>query len=568
MKKFLYLILFCFACISCKMNYDQVTRNRDIESISVDTSGAITNYCLDDEFSARGIIVTAHYTDGTKETVSTDSCIFTHNEWNSSGSYSVKVEYAGCMTSFNVDVGDGEIVGISVYSKPEKLYYTNINDPFEPRGLIINAIYKTGKITELDENKYDIILAAKPIYNKKRVTIVLKKDSTITSDFDLFYETSIPDFRSLTPPKKITYLQGVEELDFNGFAVNLNGNVYNNIEALERVYISPMNIKNLSSGRNQKISVYINEQKKEFSINVLSNKVTGLDIAGKNEVYCHAGESVSLIDLFDFYIISKTSDKQEKEKIEDDVLRSSSELIKYTYNENSKKDINEKIIFNETGKQFITFYYEIDNGGEKETWLDEVEIFVYEPRLKSITAKYTGPGLTFKEFPDSTDWTITGTLANGTSSASISPASCNYIITNYNDLIAQFKSNGTLGTANVKVDYYSHNAVTKPVTFTLENVKIKQPTQTGILIKPINGSINIPNTETNYSSFFGVYKTYDCGIDCTDSSVHIVSAFDVTKFIPDFGGKTSVQGVIKVTTKDELFTVFHEATFTKTDGAQ
>ena len=123
----------------------------DISKIEITSLPDKTEYIVGDEFDDTGLIVSAVYTDGSKEQLPKEYIVsgFSSKE---SGEKILTVTYRTFTTTFSVNVV-AEIVGIRISHYPNKIYY-KIGELFDSTGLTVVVMRLDG--TENEVTDYDI----------------------------------------------------------------------------------------------------------------------------------------------------------------------------------------------------------------------------------------------------------------------------------------------------------------------------------------------------------------------------------------------------------------------------
>lgn len=123
----------------------------DISKIEITSLPDKTEYMVGDEFDDTGLIVSAVYTDGSKEQLPKEYIVSGFNS-KESGEKILTVTYRTFTTTFSVNVV-AEIVGIRISHYPNKIYY-KIGELFDSTGLTVVVMRLDG--TENEVTDYDI----------------------------------------------------------------------------------------------------------------------------------------------------------------------------------------------------------------------------------------------------------------------------------------------------------------------------------------------------------------------------------------------------------------------------
>ena len=140
-----------------------------LKSIAVKTMPSKTVYAIGEPFSQSGLTLTATYSDGSTETVTSG---FTCSGFDSAtaGTKAITVTYQGKTTTFTVAVQpeSGSLTGIAIKALPSKTVYTYRNDKnLKLDGLEIEATYSDGSKLPVDPAECTITgYSAKPVGTK------------------------------------------------------------------------------------------------------------------------------------------------------------------------------------------------------------------------------------------------------------------------------------------------------------------------------------------------------------------------------------------------------------------
>ena len=115
-----------------------------LQSISVRTNPTQTTYTVGDTLNTAGLNLTAAYSDGSTQTV-TSGFTCTPTKLNTAGQQIITVTYNGKTTTFDVTVNPAPatLTGISVKTNPTQMIYT-VGDTLNTAGLTLTAAYSYG----------------------------------------------------------------------------------------------------------------------------------------------------------------------------------------------------------------------------------------------------------------------------------------------------------------------------------------------------------------------------------------------------------------------------------------
>lgn len=534
MKKFLnILVILSIFFVSCKMEYDVLKRDSNIESISVDTSAAKkSSYVVSESFDPTGIKVIAHNTDGTIQELDLSQVTFENfSSEEANEALPVTVKYQDFTATFNVCVKENEIVELRVVQKPKKLHYKKSEgysqDNLELDGLIVEGLDLLGKKTILDEKEYSVLNFSvnNAINGINTLSIVYNKNQKAKSASLLIFfdDLEVSSVTISQKPYKTTFLVGTEIPDYSGLSV-----VVNTDRSLYEDYyysIIPSDISNLTVGKHE-IEIWVNDQKASFEIEIVDEYLAGITIdEDYKNVLFYVGDKVELISrlkIYEKYVDKNGIETSRKEQITTSTylnLKRDNKVLKYSYNKVCQfEQATEIMVDNEpqnvqltkTGKNTIYFYYRFtDINNKVMTVTYPLELIVGDSQLESITANWSGNGYPLGVKPDNSHpeygkWEITGKLKNA-DSITIPAESCTYMFTNddYN--------NPSLLAGNSAEVLITYEPVATQKLTCKHNVSITSPIPKGIKIKPKNeNQVNLFRDKSyNFSEYFNVYKTFE-----------------------------------------------------------
>ncbi len=113
-----------------------------LSSISIRTNPSKTTYQVGETLDTSGLSLTATYSDGHSETVTSG---FSCNPMtlDSAGEQTITVTYSGKTAQYVIQVEDIMFIGISIRTDPEKTVYY-VGQEFDPTGLTLNALFNNG----------------------------------------------------------------------------------------------------------------------------------------------------------------------------------------------------------------------------------------------------------------------------------------------------------------------------------------------------------------------------------------------------------------------------------------
>ena len=526
MKKFLNaLIILSIFFVSCKMEYDVLKRDSNIESISVDTSAAKKNsYVVSESFDPTGLKVIAHYTDGTTQEVDLSQVTFENFcSEKANAALPVTAKYQEFTTTFEVCVKENEIERIEVVQKPKKLHYkTDGTEDFDSEGIIVIGYDNLNKERVLKDSEYTITEFGYSNSATNYITVLYNENPEKKAIFPIYFDnwTSISDLKVEVFPKKTQYLLGKENFDNSGMTIKakINGNDKEIDNA--KYSIQPQYLKSLPEGEHE-IGVYVNNSciQKKIIINIIDAYLSGIQVKTKSSTKMfYEGDSVGIFDTFEIYEELTKNDNSivSGNKINQEFLiqKDYTDKLKFSYNndcgyEKSTSVINngngEKITLSGTGFKTIYFYYSYtDKDNKAQIAKKSITIFVGNSQLDSITAEWkNNGGYPLGVTPDNSNpaygtWNISLKFVNGTIK-SVESGKCSF---EYKageiEKIKDTVLNGTTKNCPVIVKYADKYCEVP--------VKVVCPEVLGITAKLLYSNNKIRKNETNFKKYITVNK--------------------------------------------------------------
>ncbi len=114
--------------------------------ISVNSSPDKTEYLVGDTLNTDGLTLLAEYVDGSKEIIS-EGFKCSVSVFSKTGTQKITVTYGECETTFNVTIVNGDPIGVTIQTLPNKLQYT-VGEELDITGLVLkveypNSVYKS-----------------------------------------------------------------------------------------------------------------------------------------------------------------------------------------------------------------------------------------------------------------------------------------------------------------------------------------------------------------------------------------------------------------------------------------
>jgi ABC-type cobalamin transport system permease subunit len=246
-----------------------------VESIKVTTPPTKTVYLVGDTLDLSGMVVTATYNNGSTAPVTGYTASPANGAaLNTAGSIPVTVTFESKQDSFNVTVGNVEVVSIAVTTPPTKTTYF-VGDTLNLAGMVVTAYYNND--TSAPVTGYTTSPAAGATLNTAGsipVTVTFEgKQASFNVTVNAVVLTSI---KVTTPPTKTVYLVG-DTLDLSGMVVTA---YYNNdtSTAVTGYTTSPANGAALNTAGQIPVTVTYQSQQDVFDVTVGSVEVVSIAV--------------------------------------------------------------------------------------------------------------------------------------------------------------------------------------------------------------------------------------------------------------------------------------------------
>jgi len=228
-------------------------------------------YLEGDELDITGMTVTAHYNNGTTETLyRTGNNPYDVNGYTSTpGTKTIEVTYLGHVRTFTVTVTAKSLTGIKVTTKPTKLTYLE-GDSFSQTGMVVTAYYNNGTNAVITP---DSVTGYSSTPGVKTITVTYQGQTdtfTVTVNAKTLLSIGVT-----TKPTKLTYFEG-EALDTSGMIVTA---YYNNGTT---AVVTPDSVNGYDSAPGQKsITVYYQGKPGSFVVTVNAKSLTSIKVTTK-----------------------------------------------------------------------------------------------------------------------------------------------------------------------------------------------------------------------------------------------------------------------------------------------
>ena len=190
-------------------------------SIEITKLPYVTTYFVGDaEFEADGIVVVAHYNNGDVAELDLGDLEFVGFDTSSVGNVTITVCYEDFEDTFEINVAEPSIIGITIKNHPAKKSYF-VGDEADYTGLKLIATYSNGTTAEISDG-YSVSGFDSETAGTKTLTVDYEG---MTANFTVEVKPiELTSIEIVTPAEKTEYFVG-EEADYAGLTIKAN---YNN----------------------------------------------------------------------------------------------------------------------------------------------------------------------------------------------------------------------------------------------------------------------------------------------------------------------------------------------------
>ena len=265
--------------------FDIIVHDVVLESVSV-TPPDRTEYFTGDELDVSGMVLTAHYSNGTSAIV-TEAAVTAGFDSTAPGEYTIIVSYGNRSASFTVTVSGTSLVSITVLPPSLLEYY--VGDAFSADGLSVTANYSSG----VSENVTQQAELSGADTSKVGTHTVNVSFGGKKSSFEItVYNIDIASL-TVTPPEKTEYFVG-EKLSTEGMTVTVS---YTNGTAsivTKQVQISE---PDTSVPGEKVVKVSYGGLTSEFTVVVIGLDISSLSVTPPIKAQYYMGDELSLEGL-------------------------------------------------------------------------------------------------------------------------------------------------------------------------------------------------------------------------------------------------------------------------------
>ena len=195
--------------MGCTQSFAVSVRSKTVVSLNVSSAPIKTSYIQGEAFDPRGMVVKAVYDNGDIEVITDYSVGEMPSE---TGTHRLPISYEGVSTYVIIQITARELVSIEIVSPPDKKTYVE-EEPFEPQGLLVAAVYDNGSRVEVTDY---ILSEADTLTLGTHELTVYYKGKTAALSYTVIAKTL--DGIEVTLPYKTEYIVG-EALDLEGMRV-------------------------------------------------------------------------------------------------------------------------------------------------------------------------------------------------------------------------------------------------------------------------------------------------------------------------------------------------------------
>ncbi len=201
----------------CTATFDVTVSDIVLNSISIKSKPTKTSYFVGDTLNTTGLVLTASYSDGTTEEV-TSGFTCTPTTLSTVGNQLITVKYYGKTATFSVTVKSVDPTGVSVKTKPSKTSYY-VGDTLNTSGLVLTVTYNNGSSKEVTSG---FTCSPTTLSTAGTQTITVKYEG-LTTSFTVSVEAVLTGISIKTKPTDTSYYVQ-DTLDTNGLTLTATYN--------------------------------------------------------------------------------------------------------------------------------------------------------------------------------------------------------------------------------------------------------------------------------------------------------------------------------------------------------
>ncbi|QTM99149.1 exopolygalacturonate lyase [Sediminibacillus dalangtanensis] len=290
------------------------------DHLQVDAEHMKQSYLIGEQLHLEGLLVTAVYSDGSRELLDSDDFFITGFDSTTAGTTSIAIHYAGASAELNLEIRDLALTDLHIKYNPAKTDYY-LQDTFEPDGLVVEAEFDEGYLVEeLEEEQLQFVIDGEIIdpadyrFNEpggKMVIVQPKQNPAISVSFQVTVsEAELTGLEIQKAPVKTTYYPG-DELDLAGLIVEAT---YSDgyVERVMRRQLTASEIDTETLG-NQQVKLFYKQTETAFTIQVKEKELQGLKVMSYPKTTYQIGEEFTSKGLK----VGKLYDNQDVEQIDE-----------------------------------------------------------------------------------------------------------------------------------------------------------------------------------------------------------------------------------------------------------
>ncbi len=287
-------LLLALLIIGCQ-DINDITRQRQLESISLDASSAQTEFVINKTFSSSGLIIYGRYSDNTvdKEPVA----LATFKGFDSSAlteSQLITVSYKGFSASYTISIVTSELKSVEVTTKPKLIY--NLGDTFDSTGMVVTGYYSDGSTSDVTADCTVVNFESK-VSGHKLVSVVYSRnlEKQISAVLDVYVSDKALKGISLAV-NKTAYALG-EQLASDDLTVY---GIYND-EGTDTDVLTTYEVLGFDSSTvtsSLTVTIKVNDFTESYAVSVQESLMTGIQVESlpSKTIYGH-GETLDLTGL-------------------------------------------------------------------------------------------------------------------------------------------------------------------------------------------------------------------------------------------------------------------------------
>ncbi len=184
---------------------------KEISSIEVTEQPDKTFYVEGEVFNPAGMVITATYTDGSKEDLASTEYSYSESALQA-GTSSMTISAGDKTASVPITVVEKEITAISVTKSPDKISYIT-GQSVDPTGMIVTATFNDGSTAVISDYSY-----SPNVVNDDTTEITVSKDGKTAATPIIVTEKGVVSLEITSDPDKTEYTAG-EAFDTTGMTV-------------------------------------------------------------------------------------------------------------------------------------------------------------------------------------------------------------------------------------------------------------------------------------------------------------------------------------------------------------